>query len=78
MLSVVGVLVMVWELYLGGSTLALAAHPFLFLYLVVAVLIALGGLTVILIRRGADWRYVIVLTLFGALFVLACWVLITG
>ena len=58
--------------------MALVAHPFLFLYVVVAVLIACGGGAVVLVRRGADWRYVIALALFAALFVLlAYWVLIT-
>ena len=48
----------------------------MFLYVVVAVLTALGGVTVILVRRGADWRYVVALTLFAALVLLAYWALI--
>ncbi len=49
----------------------------LFLYVVVAVLIALGGATVILVRQGADRRYVIVaLAFLGALFLLAYWAFI--
>ena len=48
--------------------MALAAHPFLFSYVVVAALIVLGGATVILVQRGADRRYFIALALFAALF----------
>ena len=50
----------------------------MFLYVVVAVLIAFGSATVILIRRRAAWRYVVALTLFAALFLLAYWTLIIG
>ena len=47
-----------------------------FLYVVVAVLIAFGGATAILVRRGAGREYVVALAFFAALFLLAYWVLV--
>ncbi len=64
-----------------GPPLALAAtaiETILFLYVVVAVFVAIVGATVILIRRGAARRYVVALALFAALFLLAYWALIIG
>jgi hypothetical protein len=49
----------------------------LFIYAVVAVLITFGGVTVILVRRGADRRHVVALALFAALSLLAFWALIS-
>ena len=43
----------------------------LLLYVVVAVLIAFGGATAILVRRGAGWGYVVALALLAALVLLA-------
>jgi hypothetical protein len=49
----------------------------LFLYAVVAVLLAFGGVTVILVRRDADRRYIVALALFAALSLFAFWALIS-
>ena len=56
--------------------MALAAHPFLFLYVVVAAFIILGGVTVELFRRRADRKYFVALALFAALLLVGYWVLI--
>jgi hypothetical protein len=48
----------------------------LLLYAAVAVLIAFGGVTVVLVRRGAVWRNLIASALFAVLILLAYGVLL--